>query len=197
MSMTTELEVTGIALRQRLHSQPTFATDTERMKPSSREPYILLTDRRIVSGAGSRAVLEQMHRPQAPADHREDIREGSALPPWCVNHCAVCQWAAVKAPASVDPPQGPMLETSPFSQCQLITRTPVSKLENTKLEMSHCHAAITINKRQPHQSCRWQNEVAVKARSKQIRKGRSTKPDSTSTREVQGTPGQALRCVAV
>ncbi|MFM8545602.1 MAG: chaperonin GroEL [Vulcanococcus sp.] len=169
-SMTTELEVTEGMRFDKGYISPYFATDTERMEAVLDDPYILITDKKIVLVQDLVPVLEQIARTGKPLLIIAEDIEKEALATLVVNRLrGVLNVAAVKAPGFGDRRKAMLEDIAVLTNGQLITEDAGLKLENTKLEMLGTARRITINKDTTTIVAEG-NEAAVKARCEQLRK---------------------------
>jgi chaperonin GroEL len=148
---------------------PYFVTDRERMETILEDPYILLTDQKIILVQDLVPLLEQITRVGKPLFIVAEDIEKEALAILVVNRLrGVVNLVAVKAPGFGDRRQALLEDMAVLTGGQLISAEAGLNLENVKLEMLDQARRIIITKDNTTIVAEG-HETAVQARCEQIR----------------------------
>nr|ASQ40423.1 chaperonin GroEL [Cyanoptyche gloeocystis] len=168
-STKTELEITEGMRFERGYISPYFVTDVERMEVLQKDPYILITDKKITLVQDLVPILEQIIRARKPLLIIAEDIEREALATLVINTLrGNLEIAAVKAPSFGDRRKAILQDIAILANTQVISEETGIRLLNVKLDMLGKARQITITK--DHTTIIAEgNEDAVKTRCEQIR----------------------------
>ncbi|MEM6502476.1 MAG: chaperonin GroEL, partial [Cyanobacteria bacterium P01_C01_bin.89] len=161
---------------------PYFATDTERMEAVLDDPYILLTDKKIVLVQDLVPILEQVARSGKPLLIIAEDIEKEALATLVVNRLrGVLNVVAVKAPGFGDRRKAMLEDIAVLTGGQVITEDVGLKLDGVSIDMLGTARRVTTTKNTTTLVAEG-NESDIKARCEQIRR-QIEESDSSYDRE--------------
>jgi chaperonin GroEL len=146
-TMKTEIEhVEGMAF-DKGYISPYFVTDSERMEASLKDPFILLSEKKISSIQEILPILEQVVQQQRPLLIIAEDIEGEALATLVVNklrgtfHCC-----AVKAPGFGDRRKEMLRDIATLTGGEVITDDLGIKLDKVNMNMLGRASKVTVTK---------------------------------------------------
>ncbi|MBQ7501272.1 chaperonin GroEL [bacterium] len=177
---------------------PYFVTNTDKMEASFKDPYLLISEKKISSLAEMASILEQVARSGRPIVVIADDVDGEALTALVLNKLhGVLKVAAVKAPGFGDRRKEMLKDIAILTGGQVISEDMGIKLENVTLDMLGQAGSVTIGKESTLIVEGRGDVEQLKARIEQIRRQIET-TDSTFDREkLQERLAKLLGGVAV
>ena len=177
---------------------PYFVTNTDKMEASFKDPYLLISEKKISSLAEMASILEQVARSGRPIVVIADDVDGEALTALVLNKLhGVLKVAAVKAPGFGDRRKEMLKDIAILTGGQVISEDMGIKLENVTIDMLGQAGSVTIGKESTLIVEGRGDVEQLKARIEQIRRQIET-TDSTFDREkLQERLAKLLGGVAV
>ncbi len=170
-SMGTTLEVVEGMQFDRGYISPYMITDTEKMEAVLKDPYILITDKKISAIQDILPVLEKVVQSGKPLLIIAEDVEGEALATLVVNKLrGTFTCVAVKAPGFGDRRKAMLEDIAVLTGGQVISEELGLKLENTTLNMLGQAATVKISKEETTIVEGRGTKQAIDARVAQIRK---------------------------
>ena len=146
-SLETELDVVEGMQFDRGYLSPYFITDSEKMRVSLEEPYILIHEKKLSNLQSLLPVLEAVVQSSRPLLILAEDVEGEALATLVVNKLrGGLKVAAVKAPGFGDRRKAMLEDIAILTNGQVISEDLGIKLENVTLDMLGRAKRIVINK---------------------------------------------------
>ncbi|MTI80268.1 MAG: chaperonin GroEL [Firmicutes bacterium] len=143
----TSLEVVEGMNFDRGYISPYMITDTDKMEASLKEPYILITDKKISAIADVLPVLEKVVQSGKPLMIICEDLEGEALATLVLNKLrGTMNVCAVKAPGFGDRRKAMLEDIAILTGGTVVTEEVGLKLENTTLDMLGTANQITVKK---------------------------------------------------
>ena len=146
-SLETELDVVEGMQFDRGYLSPYFITDSEKMRVSLDEPYILIHEKKLSNLQSLLPVLEAVVQSSRPLLILAEDVEGEALATLVVNKLrGGLKVAAVKAPGFGDRRKAMLEDIAILTNGQVISEDLGIKLENVTLDMLGRAKRVVINK---------------------------------------------------
>ena len=146
-SLETELDVVEGMQFDRGYISPYFITDSEKMRATLEDPYILIHEKKLSSLQALLPVLETVVQSGKPLLIVAEDVEGEALATLVVNKLrGGLKVAAVKAPGFGDRRKAMLEDIAILTQGQVISEDLGIKLENVTLDMLGRAKRVVINK---------------------------------------------------
>ncbi len=146
-SLETELDVVEGMQFDRGYLSPYFITDSEKMRVSLEEPYILIHEKKLSNLQSLLPVLEAVVQSSRPLLILAEDVEGEALATLVVNKLrGGLKVAAVKAPGFGDRRKAMLEDIAILTNGQVISEDLGIKLENVTLDMLGRAKRVVINK---------------------------------------------------
>ncbi|MFZ1426906.1 MAG: chaperonin GroEL [Geminicoccaceae bacterium] len=146
-SLETELDVVEGMQFDRGYISPYFVTDSEKMRATLEDPYILIHEKKLSNLQALLPVLESVVQSGKPLVIVAEDVEGEALATLVVNKLrGGLKVAAVKAPGFGDRRKAMLEDIAILTQGQVISEDLGIKLENVTLDMLGRAKRIVINK---------------------------------------------------
>jgi len=169
-TMGTELEIVEGMQFDRGYISPYMVTDAERMEAVLRDPYILITDRKLTAVAELIPILEKVSQSGKPILIIAEDIEGEALATLVVNKIrGILDVAAVKAPAFGDRRKAMLQDIAIITGGTVISEDVGHKLENVTLSMLGRAGQVRITREETIIVDGQGEAEAIKGRIKQIR----------------------------
>ncbi|MDX6750535.1 chaperonin GroEL [Geminicoccaceae bacterium 1502E] len=146
-SLETELDVVEGMQFDRGYLSPYFVTDSEKMRCTLEDPYILIHEKKLGSLQALLPVLEQVVQSGRPLLILAEDVEGEALATLVVNKLrGGLKVAAVKAPGFGDRRKAMLEDIAILTNGQVISEDLGIKLENVSLDMLGTAKRVVLNK---------------------------------------------------
>jgi chaperonin GroEL len=146
-SLDTELDVVEGMQFDRGYLSPYFITDSEKMRATLEEPYILIHEKKLASLQALLPLLEAVVQSGRPLLIIAEDVEGEALATLVVNKLrGGLKIAAVKAPGFGDRRKAMLEDIAILTSGQVVSEDLGIKLENVNLEMLGKAKRVVINK---------------------------------------------------
>ncbi|NLK00856.1 MAG: chaperonin GroEL [Clostridia bacterium] len=146
-SIGTTLEVVEGMQFDRGYISPYMVTDTEKMEASLEEPYVLITDKKLMSIQEIIPVLEKVAQAGKPLLVIAEDVEGEALATLVVNKIkGTFECVAVKAPGFGDRRKAMLEDIAILTGGQVISEEKGLKLENTTVHMLGQAKRVNVGK---------------------------------------------------
>jgi chaperonin GroEL len=146
-TMSTDLEVVEGMQFDRGYINPYMVTNPDRMEAELKDPYILITDRKVSAIQDLLPVLERVVQQQAPLLIVAEDVDGEALATLVVNKLRGTFTAvAVKAPGFGDRRKAMLEDMAILTGGQVISEDVGLKLDQTKIEQLGRARRVTVNK---------------------------------------------------
>ena len=146
-SLETELDVVEGMQFDRGYLSPYFVTDSEKMRVTLEDPYILIHEKKLSNLQSLLPVLENVVQSSRPLMIIAEDVEGEALATLVVNKLrGGLKVAAVKAPGFGDRRKAMLEDIAILTNGQVISEDLGIKLENVTLDMLGTAKRVVINK---------------------------------------------------
>lgn len=144
-SMETNLKVVEGMQFDRGYISPYMVTDAEKMEAVAKDPYILITDRKINTVSEILPVLEQIMRQGSELVIIAEDIEGEALSTLIINKLrGTLKVLAVKAPGFGDRRKAMLQDIAILTKANLISEELGRKLDSVTLEdLGHCGQVVS------------------------------------------------------
>ncbi len=169
-TMKTDLEVVEGMQFDRGYISPYFVTDADRMECVLKEPYILISEKKISSIKELIPLLEQVARGGKPLLIISEEVEGEALATLVVNKLrGILSAAAVKAPGFGDRRKEMLEDIAILTKGKFLSEDLGTKLENVDLTMLGTAQRVVIDKDNTTIIGGAGSQKDIKARCEQLR----------------------------
>ncbi|MBQ5758639.1 MAG: chaperonin GroEL [Schwartzia sp.] len=144
-SMETNLKVVEGMQFDRGYISPYMVTDAEKMEAVAKEPFILLTDRKINTVSEILPVLEQIMRQGSELVIIAEDIEGEALSTLIINKLrGTLKVLAIKAPGFGDRRKAMLQDIAILTKANLISEELGRKLDSVTIEdLGHCSQVVS------------------------------------------------------
>lgn len=144
-SMETNLKVVEGMQFDRGYISPYMVTDAEKMEAVAKDPYILITDRKINTVSEILPILEQIMRQGSDLVIIAEDIEGEALSTLIINKLrGTLKVLAVKAPGFGDRRKAMLQDIAILTKANLISEELGRKLDSVTLEdLGHCGQVVS------------------------------------------------------